>query len=191
VSSLSVSFCAPLMPPYSRRKRLVLAALLSCLLALVAIWRIRVASTERDVAFVGSVSQLPLPKHPRDAVSFDDGQSTVLVTFVLSPAERATILRAANFHRAAHGGTRVTPQSPSDFRSINRLPASARVIHGAGDLYHGGGCSPHHSWTALLDTISNRVWIEVMYPDWSGDDPGCLFPNVDRFSSWLDVVHSP
>jgi hypothetical protein len=179
------------MPPLSRRKRLALGALISCLLALVAIWKIRVASAERDVAFVASYSHLPLPEHPRDAVSFDDGQSTVLVAFELSPTESDAILHAAKLHRAAHGATSVAPQSPSDFRSINRLPAAVRVIRGAGDLYHGGGCSPHHSWTALLDKSSNRVWIEMMYPDWSGDDPGCLFPNIDRFSWRLDSVQPP
>jgi hypothetical protein len=44
---------------------------------------------------------------------------------------------------------------------------------------------------ALLDKSSNRVWIEVMYPDRSGDDPGCLFPNIDRFSWSLDGVRPP
>lgn len=179
------------MRPLTRRKRLLLGALVICLLALVALWRVRIASTERDVAFAAVASRLPLPKHPRDAVSFDDGQSTVLVAFYLSPSERDAILRAANFHDAAHGATKVAPQSPSDFRSINRLPAAARVIAEGASLYHGGGCSPHHSWTALLDKSSNKIWIEVAYPDWSGDDPGCLFPSADRFAFWLDGAQAP
>lgn len=172
-------------------KRLALGASILCLLAIVAIWRIRAAWTESDIAFVAAASRLPLPSRPPDAVSYDNGQFAILVSIHLSLAERDAILRTGQFHRAAHGATRVAPQSPSDFRSINRLPPSVRVIQGAGDLYHGGGCSTHKSWTALLDKSSNRIWIEVLYPDWSGDDPGCLFDNMEHFSSALDGVQAP
>jgi hypothetical protein len=151
----------------------------------------RAAWTERDLAFVASASGLPLPNRPRDTESYDNGQFAILVAIDLSPDERDAILRTGKLHHAAHGATRVTPQSPSDFRPINRLPAAVRVIHGVGDLYHGGGCSPHQAWTALLDKSSSRIWIEVMYPDWAGDDPGCRFSNMERFSTTFDSVQSP
>jgi hypothetical protein len=179
------------MRALARTKRLALGTSICCLLAVLAIWRIRAAWTERDIAFVASASRLPLPDRPRDAVSYDNGQFAILVSIDLSPSERDAILRTGQFHRAAHGATRVAPQSPSDFRSINRLPPSVRVIQGAGDLYHGGGCSTHQSWTALLDKSSSRIWIEVLYPDWGGDDPGCLFLNMERFSSTMDGVQAP
>src|SRR6187551_1231022 len=126
------------MRSLTRTKRLALAASICCLLAVVAIWRIRAAWTESDIAYVTSASRLPLPNRPRDAESHDNGQFAVLVSIELNPGERDELLRTGQFHRAAHGTTRVAPQSPSDFRSINRLPASVRVIQGAGDLYHGG-----------------------------------------------------
>jgi hypothetical protein len=85
----------------------------------------------------------------------------------------------------------VKPQRPSDFRSIDRLPAALRDVHGRGDLYHGGGCSPHQSWTALFDRASNRIWIEVMYPDWGGDDPACYFPNAEKLSAVLEGHQTP
>jgi hypothetical protein len=143
------------------RRRWALAAFMLCLLALIAIWRIGVAWEERDVAFVASASGLPLPAHPRDAVFHDNGQFAIVGAIDLTEDERDAILRTGKLHPAAHGETRVSPQQPSDFRAIARLPAAVRDIEGAGDLHHGGGCTLHQSWIALLDRSSDRIWIEV------------------------------
>jgi len=183
------------MAPLTTRQRLALTALACCLLAgvaiWVAIWRLRVAWTERQLAFVASASGLPLPEHPRDIESHDNGQFAIVVAVELSQLERDAILRTGKLHLAAHGETPVRPQRPSDFHASDRLPAAFRDIRETSEVYHGGGCSPRQSWTALLDKSSNRIWVEVLYPDWGGDGPGCSFPPMDAVSRMLEEAQAP
>lgn len=67
-----------------------------------------------------------------------------------------------------------TPQpwpGQSFFRDevVARFPPPA--AHAALRGIHG--CRPGNTWLGYLDPESGRFWIEIMYPDWGGDFPGC------------------
>lgn len=53
----------PMMFRLRRIKCLAVGALVAGLPTVVAVWRIRAAWAERDLAFVASASRLPLPIH--------------------------------------------------------------------------------------------------------------------------------
>ncbi len=38
------------------------------------------------------------------------------------------------------------------------------------------GCTDGNTWLGYLDESSGELWLEVNYPDWGGDPPGCRPP---------------
>jgi hypothetical protein len=131
--------------------------------------------------FAADVSGLPLPSAPWRIFAHDDAEMSVLVHVRLSTQEQQSVRAAAAFHPARHEAS-FGPAAPVDFLRSEELPPVLRSIDANHEVLHAGGCHPEQAWVALLDADSGDLWVEVQYPDHSGDVPPCTF-KMDRAPS--------
>lgn len=46
-------------------------------------------------------------------------------------------------------------------------------------VIYAAGCSDYQAWIALLNPETGDLWLEVSFPDFAGDIPGCP-PGTER-----------
>ncbi len=51
--------------------------------------------------------------------------------------------------------------------------AASHLPHVGASLHRIAGCTSGHAWRGFVDPEMGDVWLEVLYPDWSGDLPAC------------------
>jgi hypothetical protein len=146
----------------------LLAAIVSCGAARVA-WQF---TPWGQLPYLRARTGIDLPTFPSNLFVYDDAEMSITVHAVLPADLVAKVLQTAPF-QVGDTDPVARPSQPSDlFRAEELSEAYRHLPHGA-RIRHGRGCGNGTSWVALLDDVSGAIWIEVMHPDMSGDEPPC------------------
>jgi len=125
------------------------------------------------LSFVRDVTGLALS--PISGVTTaDDGELASFVHGTLSVSEARTIAQNATETPSANGS--------GTFDEFVRHGAAAQAHspRPGAMLHRFAGCTTAQAWVGFVDAESGEVWIEVLYPDWGGDAPGCPHGAVRR-----------
>ncbi len=72
---------------------------------------------------------------------------------------------------ARNGLVKLSGQDGKTLSFDNVLKKENRVVFNGSEFYHGAGRTGSNRWNILLNKRTGEVWIEVLYPDHSGDNP--------------------
>ena len=154
------------MPGRARPVGLVVVIVIaSCVLLALLLRRWR---NDAPLRYATRVTSLPLLDAEVIEVADDGEMSTQM--YLLLPPESVSMVRAR--------GLVPTPPParwPDDtFSSTEQFaawpPPSSSVLLGI------EGCTGGNAWFGYLDESSGELWLEILYPDWGGDPPGCRTP---------------
>ena len=115
-----------------------------------------------DWAFVRRVTGFQFPSGTKYLAQYDNAEWFVVSVLELPNGE---IPAFANTHKF----------SPDDRKSIDTvlsLPPEYRSIPVRPDVLTAAAQTEYQSWTAVLDPQTRLLWIQIIYPDWSGDHSG-------------------
>ena len=125
-----------------------------------------------ELQYVRHRTGIELPAFPSDLFVFDDAEMSITVHARLPPDQVAKTLATSAF-RAAEREPSASPSLPSELFRAEKLPVAYRQLPPGARTHRADGCGNGTSWTAILDDVSGAIWIQVLYPDWSGDKPSC------------------
>lgn len=125
-----------------------------------------------QLPYVEDRTGIDLPPFPSSLFVYDDAEMSITVHAVLQPDYVVKALATRAF-RAGDRELHARPWLPSDLFRAAELPEAYRQLPPGAHIHRAQGCGGGTSWIALLDDVSGAIWIEVMYPDWSGDEPPC------------------
>ena len=150
----------------------ILIALLTAMVACGAaraVWKI---TPWGQLAYVRARTDIDLPTFPSNLFVYNDAEMSITVHAVLPAGYVTKALRSAAF-RAGASEPLTRPSHPSELFRAVELPDAYRQLPQGARIHRAHGCGDGTSWVALLDDVSGAIWIEVMYPDMSGDEPPC------------------
>lgn len=131
-----------------------------------------------QLPYVEARTGIDLPAFPSNLFVYDDAEMSVTVHAVLPASYVAGALSTPAF-RAGDAEPLVPPSTPAEFSRADVLPEAYRHLPPGARIHPAHGCAGGARWNALLDDVSGAIWIELMYPDASGDEPACS-PRAER-----------
>ncbi|ATC63016.1 hypothetical protein CMV30_03015 [Nibricoccus aquaticus] len=115
-----------------------------------------------DWAFVRQVTGFHFPTGTKYLAQFDNAEWFVVSVVELPSGQ---IPAFANAHRFSLG-------DPKSIDTARSLPPKYRSIPVRPDILTADAQTEYQSWTAILDPQTRLLWIQIIYPDWSGDHSG-------------------
>lgn len=109
-----------------------------------------------------------------DATTADDGEMASFVHGTLSISEARAIAQTATETVIVDGA-----DTFGEFVR-HRAAAEASTPRPGTTLHRFAGCTSAQAWVGLVDPETGEIWIEILYPDWAGDAPGCPHGAVHR-----------
>lgn len=126
-----------------------------------------------DLAYFEEHTGIDLPTFPSELAVYDDWEMSSTLHLVLPRERVARVLSTPSFRRGEQQRLSFRLE-PSRLFRIGMLPEEYQRPPPGARLHQAQGCRGRTSWRAILDEKSGALWIEVQYPDWSGDVPPCV-----------------
>lgn len=163
--------------PSVLRKIFLVSAVLFCFAAIYGVYYLydNYLSTH---ACIEKITGIDLPPWTWTEEEYDNGEFAVVAKYSLTESGRETFITENNLT--------LYSQNPVGLTCADWLQPENQPDYAKPTLYSLSNCTDHNSWTILLDRSTGELWIEVHYPDFSGDSPGC-----DSSSFTLTPLPSP
>jgi hypothetical protein len=128
----------------------------------------RFNSIYASLLYVRERTGLDLPPFSLDLEQFDNFETRTMVCLTISPDRVQRLLRRADF-------VTLPPRDREIFDGVETLSPACRTLSKTGNVSYASGCPEATEWHAIVDQAASRIWVEVLYPDFSGDLPPCHF----------------
>lgn len=135
--------------------------------ALLLLWvAFRVFLHHSNKEFIKRITGIDLPYNVQTIEEVDNGEYILIGKYILpdgrrfSASDKLKPLKSSNDISLA-------------FTDIFLKPENRPVFNADSRFKYWADCAPGNSWWILLNDETGELWIEVRYPDWSGDAPPC------------------
>lgn len=141
-------------------KRRILLAIPALVVACVGlfVWKWRAS----DWAFVRQVTGFEFPDGTKYLAHYDNAEWFVMSVVELPEGEISAFERAHKFRTGDRARMIVADSLPPKYRHVPDRP----------DILTAAARTEYQLWNAVLDPQSRLLWIQIIYPDWSGDHSG-------------------
>lgn len=115
--------------------------------------------------YIERVCKIEFPAWTSTEQEVDNGEFAAIGKYVLAESSRESFITDHQLEAYS--------KSPIQLTFTYLLTKSNRPNYAASNLYGKEDCNGPYSWTILTNSITGELWIEVAYPDFSGDSAPC------------------
>lgn len=115
--------------------------------------------------YIENITGIEFPNLTSTEEEFDNGEFVVVAKYTLSESNRKSFIKENHLIEYS--------KNPIHLAFTNELHQENQPNYLGSDLFVLEDCTKYNSWKILTNLKTGELWVEVLYPDFSGDAPTC------------------